>query len=82
MKNKNILSEAQQVFSNSDIKFTNEGKRHLGAAIGSSDFRKVYAIEKVDNWCEEISKLSEFAKTQPHTAYSAFCHGKVHKFTS
>ena len=82
VKNKNLLNEAQQVFSNSDIKFTTEGKRHLGAAIGSSDFRKVYAIEKVDNWCEEISKLSEFAKTQPHTTYSAFCHGKVHKFTS
>ena len=25
-------------------------------------------------------KLSEFAKNQPHTAYSAFCHGEVHKF--
>ena len=37
---------------------------------------------KVNNWCEEIIKLSEFAKTQPHAAYSAFCHGEVHKFTS
>ena len=26
-------------------------------------------------------KLSEFAKNQPHAAYSAFCHGEVHKFT-
>ena len=53
----------------------------MGFAIGSSDFRKVYAREKVNNWCDEIIKLSEFAKTQPHAAYSAFCHGKVHKFT-
>ena len=30
--------------------------------------------------CEVISKLSEFAKTQPHAAYSAFCHGEVRKF--
>ena len=39
VKNKNLLNEAQQIFSNSDIKFTTEGKRHLLAAIGSSDFR-------------------------------------------
>ena len=62
VKNKNLFDEAQQIFSNSDIKFTIEGKRHLGAAIGSSDFRKVYATEKVNNWCEEIIKLSEFLK--------------------
>ena len=43
VKNENLLNEAQQIFSNSDIKFTSVGKRHLGAAIGSSDFRKVYA---------------------------------------
>ena len=48
----------------------------MGAAIGSSDFRKVYATEKL-----VIIKLSEFAKTQHHVAYSAFCHGEVHKFT-
>ena len=51
------------------------------AAIGSSDFRKVYAREKVNNWCEEISKLSEYGKIEPHAAYSAVCHGEVHKFT-
>ena len=53
----------------------------MGVAIESSDFRKVYATEKVNNWCEELSKLSKYAKTQPHAVYSAFCHGKVHKFT-
>ena len=62
------------------MKFTTEGKRHLGAAIRSSDFRKVYATEKVNNWCEKIIKLSEYAKTQPHAAYSALRHGKVLKF--
>ena len=46
-----------------------------------ADFRKIYATEKTKNWCEEIIKLSEFAKTQPHAAYSAFCHGEIHKFT-
>ena len=61
------------------MKFTTEGKRHLGAAIRSSE-KKVYATEKVNNWCEKIIKLSEYAKTQPHAAYSALRHGKVLKF--
>ena len=33
VRNKSLLNEAQQIFSNSDIKFTTEGKRQLGAAI-------------------------------------------------
>ena len=53
----------------------------MGAAFGSSNFRTTYATEKVNNLCEETSKLSEYAKTQPHAAYSAFCHGEVPKFT-
>ena len=57
VKNKNLLNEAQKIFSNSDIKFKTEGKRHLNAAIGSSGFRKVYATAKVNDWCEEIIKL-------------------------
>ena len=67
---KNLLSEAAQIFSNSDIKFTIEGERNLGAAVGSSDFRMIYAKKEVNNWCEEISKLGEYAKTQPQAAYS------------
>ena len=72
VRNKNLLNDAQQIFSNSVIKFTSEGRRHLGAASGSSDLRKVDATEKVNNRCEQISKLSEYAKTQPHAAYQHF----------
>ena len=32
------------------MKFTTEGKRHLGVANGSSGFRKVYVTKKVNNW--------------------------------
>ena len=69
------------MFKDTAIKFTSEGKRHLGAAIGSDNFREIYAREKVDLWCQEMERLSEYAKTQPHAAYSAFCHGEIHKYT-
>ena len=33
------------------------------------------------SWCNEIKKLTEIAKSQPHAAYAAFIHGEQHKFT-
>ena len=69
------------MFKDSEIKITTEGKRLLGASIGSDDFRTTYASEKVNEWCDEIRKLSAYAKSQPQAAYAAFCHGEQHKFT-
>ena len=76
-----MLQEAKTLFHDTAIKFTVEGKRHLGASLGSNSFRVQYVSEKVNTWCKEVEKLSEFAKTQPHAAFSAFIHGEQHKFT-
>ena len=43
-----------------------EGKRHLGASIGSEGLKAEYVNEKVKTWCDEIQRLGEFAKIQPH----------------
>ena len=40
-----------------------------------------YVQEKVDEWRKEIIKLADFAKTQPHAAFSAYIHGQQHRFT-
>ena len=82
VKEREKMESAKKLFHDSEIKYTNEGKRHLGAAIGSQSFRETYAKEKVKRWCEELEQLSEFAKTQPHAAYAALCHGELHRFTS
>ena len=69
------------IFVNTAIKFTVEGKRHLGAAFGNNAFKAEYMQDKVNTWCNEVRQLSEFAKTQPHAAFSAFIHGEQHRFT-
>ena len=74
------MEEAKSIFAGTAIKFTSEGKRHLGASIGSHDFRVAYATEKVKNWCEEVEKLAEYAKSQPQAAFAAFIHGEQHRF--
>ena len=54
---------------------------HLGAVIGSNDFKDQYCQEKVDKWCAEIECLTEISKSQPHAAYVAFSKGFKSKFT-
>ena len=81
IKDRTKLETAKQIFGDSNIKFTCEGKRHLGAATGTNEFRIQYVSEKVEEWCKEMKRLSALAKTQPHAAFSAYIHGEQHKFT-
>ena len=45
-------------------------KRYLGFALGSPAFVKSYVNGKVKEWSDELSKLCEFATSQPHAAFS------------
>lgn len=75
-----LIELATEIFAGTDIKITTAGKRHLGAAIGTVDFRKEYVSEKVNKWSREVTKLANFAQSQPHAAYAAFIHGEQHRF--
>ena len=81
LKDHGNLQEAQRLFSNTGIKLTTDGQRHLGVAIGTSSFRAQYAPEKATKWCNELHRLADFAKTQSHAAYSAFTHGILSQHT-
>ena len=72
---------AKSIFEGTNIKITTDGDRHLGAAIGSQEFRETYVEEKVDIWKDEVMNLSKMAITQPHAAYTAFTFGLKHKWT-
>ena len=81
LKGSSQLEAAKQIFQNRNIKFTCEGKRHLGAALGTEKFKITYVNEKVEEWCKEMKSLSKLSKTQPHAAFSVYIHGEEHKFT-
>ena len=49
LKDHENLQEAERLFSNTGIMLTTDGQRHLGAAIGTSNFRTQYAAEKSQN---------------------------------
>ena len=71
---------AATVFNNSKINITTEGKRHLGAVIGSESYKEQYISEKINEWKDELHVLSEIAKIEPQAAYSCFTSGYKHKF--
>ncbi|KXJ13026.1 hypothetical protein AC249_AIPGENE28169 [Exaiptasia diaphana] len=63
-KSESLADEAKQVFGN-DVNITCEGKRHLGAVIGSTTYKDAFCEEKVVNWKAELETLAGIAMTQP-----------------
>ena len=71
---------AENIFTETGISITTEGKRHLGAAIGSPTFIEEFVSHKVELWTEEMEKLAAIAGSQPQAAYAAYIHGTQHKW--
>ena len=74
-----FLSEASEIFKNTHIRITTEG--HLGAALGTQTYVDSYVGKKVNEFSEEVKRLSCIAKSQPYPAYSALTHGMASKRT-
>ena len=68
------LDKAVDVVGNTEITITTEGKRHLGASLGSRLFVEQYMHDKVMEWRSSILRL---AKTQPQAAYSACTQSRI-----
>ena len=72
---------AREAFADTDVNITTQGKRHLGAALGSKTFTEEYVSQKVQEWTRQILKLSEVAIFQPHAAYAAYVHGLSYRWS-
>jgi len=71
----------KEVFKDTAVNVTVEGQKHLGAVIGSREYLEEYVSEKVTNWVREITKLAEFALSQPQACYAAYTFGLKHRWT-
>ena len=79
-KSEELAAKAAEEFGNT-VNITTEGKRHLGAVLGSANYKDEYCQEKVDNWTKELEVLAEIAETEPQAAYSVYPKGYRSKFT-
>ena len=71
----------KEVFKDTTDNVTVEGQKHLGTVIGSREYLEEYVSEKVTNWVSEITKLAEFALSQPQACYAAYTFGFNHRWT-
>ena len=77
-ENEEIIRE---IFKETEINITTEGKRHLGAVVGSRSYLDEYVNEKVEEWVKEIINLADFATTQPQASYAVYTFGLKHRWT-
>ena len=73
--------KAKQVFSDTNVKVTKEGERHMGAVIGSSTFKELWISEKVNKWITDIEELAEIAKEEPQAVYASFTKAISNRWT-
>ena len=72
VKTPEMLEHANDVFKDSGITIVLEGERHLGAVIGSNDFKENFVSKKVDNWIKDLEELTDIAQNEPQIALSAY----------
>ena len=72
VKNPEDLLTAEEIFRGTGVKITTSGERHLGAVIGSHEFRSEYVSGKIQKWIKDVEQLAEIAKDEPQLAYSAY----------
>ena len=71
---------ATEISADLGVQITVEGRRHLGDALGTESFTDAYVKGKVQEWVEEMTRLSGIATSQPHAAYAALTHGLLSKW--
>ena len=72
---------AFKTFENTGINITEEDRRHLGAVIGSIEYRENYVTQKMNAWLDKLNMLCDIARIEPKAAYSCFVSGYKHKLT-
>ena len=68
VKNEESEARAHKEFGDT-VNITTEGKRYLGAVIGSPGLKSSYCNAKATKWIEELTNLNNIAETHPHMAY-------------
>ena len=71
---------AQEIFGESEVNITTDGRPVLCAAIGTESYIEEFVTKKVQDWVEEM-RLASFADSQPHAAYSSLTHGLSSKWS-
>ena len=56
-----FLNIAREVFADTEVRVTADGHRHLGAVLGTEQYRNQYVAQKAEQWCKEVKRLATYA---------------------
>lgn len=73
--------EAERLFADTGVQITADGVHHLGAALGSKEYRERFIQTKVAGWSAELTRLSAYAQAQPQLAYCALTQALANKWS-
>ena len=76
-----MLDKANNLFEETGVQITTEGRKYLGGYIGTAEGTTKYVEGLVDDWIKQLKKLATIAKSEPQAAYAAFTAGFRHKIT-
>ena len=80
VKSESMREKASEIFGKFGIQITCRGQRHLGAIVGTPEYKEEYIRDKVREWKEDIKTLASIAKTEPQGAYSAMVFAIQHRW--
>ena len=72
IKDPELLDLATEAFRDTDVVITEEGEKHLGAVVGTPNFREQYVKDKVDKWVDDIKQLAKIGKDEPQLALTGY----------
>ena len=73
--------EAKRLFNGTGIQIITDGRRLLGAAVGTKEFEEELTKSNISTLVQQVTRLAEVAQTQPQAAHAAFTHGLTGKWT-
>ena len=76
VKHQKDLQTAKHLFEPLKVKVTCEGERHLGAVVGSEEYRDKYVSDKAKCWVKDVEDLADIAKDEPQHAYACYTKGR------
>ena len=70
-----------QMFENTNINISSDGRPHLGISLGTHQYAMSLSQKQVEQWSIELRTLSNIAEGQPHAVYAALMHGLSSKWS-
>ena len=71
---------AENIFEGTNVIIRTDGAKHLGAVIGTSDYKETFIKNLVSQGAKELRQLTKIARTEPQAAYSNFTHSLRQKW--